>query len=228
MPLVPLAINYITATLDLLERRSSNLFLRTLHSTYHSFVRSSPQYEDSPRHRTLLRRLGELITESQRQEQFTHYRQLFEVDNSGVGFRADLGKYVHELHYIDPDYPRFPQELKHLLDILNDFRDVQRPNKYDDDADLIDLFPKIQRKERWLNDQSLHGIDRQKANCRMFVGYIGNYLIKLWPRKLFFLLSAGLYCSARLSILGLAIAGLRIMPDSVYETSWMSNLPTLQ
>ena len=68
----------------------------------------------------------------------------------------------------------------------------------------------------------------KKANLRRFAGHIGDDLVNLWPRKLFFVLSAGFYCAARLSILGLAIASLRMMPDSVYESSWMSNVPTLQ
>ena len=148
MPLVPLSINYITATLDLFERRAAHRFLRTLYSTYQEFVLSSPRYADSPSHRTLLRRLGELIVETQRRDQFMHYTQVFEIDSSDVGFRADLGEYVHGLRFADPEYPRFPQELKRLLNILDDFLDPQHPNKYDDDADLIDLFPKIQRKER--------------------------------------------------------------------------------
>ena len=228
LPLLPLAINYITATLDLLERKAANRFLRTLHSTYQEFVISSPRCANSSNHRTLLRRLGELTTENRQRDDLIRYTQVFDFDSSDVAFQDDLREYVHELHYSDPGYPRFPQELKRLVHIINDLRNPQQPNMYDDDADLIDLFPKIQRKERQLNDWSLQGLDRQKANIRRFAGYIGDDLVKLWPRRAFFMLSAGLYCLARLSILALAIASLRKMPDSVYDVSWMSNVPKLQ
>ena len=228
LPLLPLAINYITATLEVFEHKDAKRFLRTLHSTYQEFVISSTRCASSPTHRTLLRRLGELTIENQRQGEFIHYTKVFDIDSSDITFRADLREYVHELRYFDPGYPGFPQELNRLFNIIDDFRNPQQLNKYDDDADLIDLFPKIQRKERQLNDQSLQGLDRQKANIRRFAGHIGDDLVKSWPRRLFFVLSAGLYFLARLCILALAIANLRMMPDSVYDVSWMGNVPTLQ
>ncbi|KAL8727479.1 MAG: hypothetical protein Q9166_006003 [cf. Caloplaca sp. 2 TL-2023] len=226
LPLLPLAINYITATLDLFERKDANRFLHTLYSTYQEFVMSSPRCATSPTHKTLLSRLEGLINENQRRDELARYSRVFDIDSSDMAFRADLHEYVHELHYSDPSYPCFPQELKRLLNIIDDLHNTQQPNKYDDNADLIDLFPKIQRKERQLNDRSLQGLERQKANVRRFVGYIGDDLVRLWPRKSFFVLSAGLYCLARLSILALAIASLRMMPDSVYDVSWMNHAPT--
>ncbi|KAL8801265.1 MAG: hypothetical protein Q9182_004572 [Xanthomendoza sp. 2 TL-2023] len=220
LPLLPLAINYITAALEVFERKDATRFLHTLQLTYREFVMSS---DTKPRTKNeLLSRLEELTNEAHGRKRFTRYRQVFDVDSSAVMFRADLHKYVHELRYSDPSYPRFPQELKRLFNILDDFHDAQQPYQYDDDADLIDLFPKIQRKERQMNDKSLQGLDRQKANVRRLAGYIGDDLVKLWPRKSFFVLSAGLYCLARLSVLALAVASLRLMPDSVYDLSWMN------
>ncbi|KAL8685035.1 MAG: hypothetical protein Q9224_006007, partial [Gallowayella concinna] len=228
LPLLPLAINYITATLALFERKDATRFMRTLQSTYQDFVMSSQRRMNSPTENVLLSRLEELTNKPHGRQGFIRYRQVFDIDSSDVAFKADLHKYVHELRYCDPSYPRFPQELRRLFNILDDFDDVQQPNQYDDDADLIDLFPKIQRKERQMNDESLQGLDRQKANVRRLAGYIGDDLVRLWPRKSFFVLSAGLYCLARLSILGLAIASLRMMPDSVYDLSWMNKVPTFQ
>ena len=228
LPLLPMAINYITATLDLFERNDANRFLCTFHSTYQEFVTSSKRCASSPTHRTLLRRLVELTNENQGRDEFIHYTQVFNIDSSDVAFRADLREYIHELRYSDPRYPNFPHQLNRLFNIVDDLHNPQQPHKYDNDADLIDLFPKILRKERQLNDQSLQGLDRQKANIRRFAGHIGDDLVKWWPRKSFFVLSAGLYCLARLSTLALAIASLRMMPDSVYDLSWMGNVPTLQ
>ncbi|KAL8812195.1 MAG: hypothetical protein Q9223_007351 [Gallowayella weberi] len=228
LPLLPLAINYITATLELFERKDATRFLHTLQSTYREFVMSTQRHINPRTKNEFLSRLEELTNETHGRGGFTRYRQVFDIDSSDFAFRADLHKYVHGLHYSDPSYPRFPQELKRLLSILDDFHDAQQPNQYDDDADLIDLFPKIQRKERQMNDESLQGLDRQKANVRRFAGYIGDDLVKLWPRKSFVVLSTGLYCSARLSILALAVASLRLMPDSVYDLSWMSKVPTFQ
>ncbi|KAJ5635065.1 uncharacterized protein N7484_008378 [Penicillium longicatenatum] len=37
-----------------------------------------------------------------------------------------------------------------------------------------------------------------------------------------------LYCLARLSIIGVAFSSLRRMPDSVYTTTWTSNIPSVQ
>jgi hypothetical protein len=37
-----------------------------------------------------------------------------------------------------------------------------------------------------------------------------------------------MYCLARLSIIGVAFSSLRLMPDSVYLTTWATNIPSLQ
>lgn len=74
------------------------------------------------------------------------------------------------------------KNLKCLVNIIDNIIDPQQPNIYDEDADHVDIFPNIQRKERRLLDQSLRRFSRQMGNLRRSAGWIGDDLVQLWPR----------------------------------------------
>lgn len=175
-------------------------------STYHllyiqRIIDRSVQYSTSSNNRALLEKLEDLTLEKEGTQ--ARHSQFFIICESDKALQSVFRQYVRDLRYFNPLYPRFPQGLTRLVGIIGNMKSSEHSNKYDEGADHTDNFPKVLRKERHSNDQNDQGFDQYLDNLRRSAEWIGDELVKLWPRRAFSIVTAVLYCLARLSILAL-------------------------
>jgi hypothetical protein len=93
---------------------------------------------------------------------------------------------------------------------------------------FLDIDPVFSLQFKWLMDL----IDGKGSK-----GLAENAKTNVFPRRsllprnvnLAIIYATGIiYCLARFILIGLAFSSLRAMPDSVYQTTWASNIPAFQ
>jgi len=138
----------------------------------------------------------------------TRVREAYKLLEDTYNTSEDLTK----VHYKDI-FDSCESELDSLLGFVRKQTSSEFPKNFPDQLKwLIDVIKGIDRSE-------FHR-DADRAD--------------LFPRKRLLWLSIVLYatgvvyCLARLSIIALAFSSLRLMADSVYETTWTKTIPNVQ
>lgn len=140
----------------------------------------------------------------------THYRDVFN-DAVPNGSSQSLGRLLLDFinkngDFEDSNPPKLPddfrQKFTQLVNILDgNFKSENRNNG---------AGTKKLRDEAWTNVYPQRVLFARSVN--LTIVYVTGIM----------------YCLARLSIIGVAFSSLRQMPDSVYTTTWATNIPSLQ